>query len=101
VTLNKICALVAFGLELVDLLFFALRLLKSKKNDDFDKSAFEKNFLIKLIVIYVCVIIIPGICFFMDFGRVGNITLCGCAVLGLELANRDILNVGKCKETVN
>jgi len=91
-TLNKICALVAFGLEVLDLITFLIRL---KKAGPLNKEAYDKPFITKLIVIYACVVIIPAICIFMDFGTVGNIALCGCAVLGLELANRDLLTIGK------
>lgn len=89
---NRICALVALGLEVLDLISFLIRL---KKNGALNKEAFDRSFVVKLIIIYVSVLIIPLICLFMDFGRTGNIALCGCAVLGLELANKDLLATGK------
>lgn len=92
---NIICAIIALGLEVIDVISFLIRL---KKKGSISKESFDRSFIVKLIIIYISVLVIPLICFFMDFGRTGNIVLCGCAVLGLELANKDLLAAGNTEE---
>lgn len=88
VPLNKIFAVAAYVLELLDFVWFLIRI---KKQGLKSKDLFTKSLIAKIVVIYLCVLVLPAICFFINLGLMGDIALCGCAVLGMEMSNKDLL----------
>lgn len=85
---NKLISIIAFGIIVLDMIWFAIRVVKQGIKIDIKK---EKNFLIKEISIYACAIMILLIIWILGFGTVGNFVLCGCSILSVELANREML----------
>ena len=39
----------------------------------------------------MCAVLIPLLCIFIEFGKIGDFVLCASSLLGLELINRDLL----------
>lgn len=87
-SINIICAISAYVLEVLDLIWFFIR---GKKNGFVDRKEFSISSIIKICLIYICVVTIPVLCFFIDFGIAGNVAICACSVLGMEIANKGFL----------
>ncbi|MCR4742493.1 MAG: hypothetical protein K5866_06465 [Treponema sp.] len=88
ITFSRICAFAAILLEALDLVFFLIRL---KKRGIIDKSNFTRAYKFRIVLIYLCAILIPILCLFIEFGKIGDFVLCASSVMGLELINRDLL----------
>lgn len=87
---NRVLSIISAALVVLDMIWFAVR---TKKYGIKTEVKENKNFLIKEISIYVCSILIIAIIFLMEFGMIGDIALCGCSVMGVELANRELLDI--------
>ena len=88
ITFSRICAFVAIILEAFDLIFFLIRI---KKRGIIDKSNFTRAYKFRIVLIYMCAVLIPLLCIFIEFGKIGDFVLCASSLLGLELINRDLL----------
>ena len=88
---NRIFALVAVFLVLVDFVWFFIR---GKKNGFISSSdRADKKYLIKIIGIYVLSAGIITLAFFREFGTIGDLVFCGCGELRIDLANRQLLGI--------
>lgn len=88
---NRIIAIIAVFLVLVDFVWFFIR---GKKNGFISSSDLaDKKYPIKIIGIYVLSAGIIALAFFREFGTIGDLVFCGCGVLGFELANRQLLGI--------
>lgn len=88
---NQIAALIAVFLVLLDFGWFFIR---GKKNGFIERSVFKnKKYLFKVCGIYFLSAVIIALAFFMEFGKIGDLIFCGCGVLGVELANRQLLGI--------
>lgn len=87
---SRIMVFISLGIIILDMIWFVVRV---KKYGIKEEIKGDKNFILKEISIYACTLLILGIVFFLSFGMTGNIVLCGCSVLGVELANRELLNI--------
>ena len=85
---NRIIALIAAGIMILDMLWFVFRVKKYGTKEEIKSN---KSFITKEISIYVCTVLILVIVCFLEFGLIGNLALCGCSILGVELANRELL----------
>ena len=83
--LNRMIALVAVFFVLVDFIWFFVR---GKKN-----GVSTKKTILKVTGIYILSFGIIAIAFFREFGGIGDVVFCGCGVLGVELANRQLLGI--------
>lgn len=86
---NKVLSIISLVLVIFDMIWFAVRVKKCGIKPEIKGN---KNFLIKEVSIYVCSLLIIAIIFLMEFGMIGDIALCGCSVMGIELANRELLD---------
>ena len=87
-TLHRIINFTTLLLLVLDLIWFSIRLVKNGK----PHLPEEKGFLIRIICIYISSLAIITMCFFIDFGTMGNIALNGSGLLGTESANRQLFN---------
>lgn len=85
---NRVIVIIAFALVLIDMIWFVIRAVK---NGFDDKSNWNKSFIIKEVLIYLCAVGIIVLNIFMEFGTLGDAVLCGCGVLAVEIANKELL----------
>lgn len=85
---NRIVVIVAFALIIIDLIWFAIRVVK---NGFDDKNNWNGSFILREVLIYLCAIGIIVLNIFMEFGTLGDVVLCGCGVLAVEIANKELL----------
>lgn len=89
--LNRMIALVGVFFVLVDFIWFFVR---GKKNGFIEKNGVStKKTILKVTGIYILSFGIIAIAFFREFGGIGDVVFCGCGVLGVELANRQLLGI--------
>ena len=89
--LNRMIALVAVFFAIIDFIWFFVR---GKKNGFVDKNEVSsKKTVIKVTGIYILSFGIIVLAFFREFGGIGDVVFCGCGVLGVELANRQLLGI--------
>lgn len=79
---------ISIAAVLIDVIWFLLRV---KKNGWGDKSEWNKSFFTRVISIYVVALVIIGLSFFITFGNLSDVILNACAVLGIEIANKELL----------
>lgn len=85
---NRIVVIVAFALIIIDMVWFVIRAVK---NGFDDKSNWNRTFILREVFIYLCAIGIIVLNIFMEFGTLGDVVLCGCGVLAVEIANKELL----------
>ena len=69
-------------------------LVRGKKNGFANKKeTSKKKTILKVTGIYILSFGIIAIAFFREFGGIGDVVFCGCGVLGVELANRQLLGI--------
>ena len=84
-------ALIAVFLIIIDFICFFVR---GKKNGFIEKNEVStKKTILKVTGIYILSFGIIALAFFREFGGVGDVVFCGCGVLGVELANRQLLGI--------
>lgn len=84
-------ALVAVFFVIIDFIWFFVR---GKKNGFADKSKFSsKKTVLKVTGIYILSFGVITLAFFREFGGLCDVVFCGCGVLGVELANRQLLGI--------
>ena len=89
--LNRMIALIAVFLIIIDFIWFFVR---GKKNGFANKKETStKKTILKVTGIYILSFGIIAIAFFREFGGIGDVVFCGCGVLGVELANRQLLGI--------
>ena len=89
--LNRLIALIAVFLIIIDFIWFFVR---GKKNGFANKKETStKKTILKVTGIYILSFGIIAIAFFREFGGIGDVVFCGCGVLGVELANRQLLGI--------
>lgn len=86
--LNRIISLIYVGLIVIDFIWFAVRAVKNGLAGKESLSAKNILFCILGYIFSVGVIILS---WFRDFGLFGNIIFTGCALLAVELENRQLL----------
>ena len=87
-TLHRIISILAVILLVIDMIWFAVRMIRYKADENKKALIPEKGFLVREILIYVSSAAISVFCFFIDFGLMGNAVLNACAVIATEIANR-------------
>lgn len=85
---HRVINFIAIAAIVVDIIWFVLRV---KKDGWGDKSDWNKSFLAKVISIYIVALMIVGLSFFITFGNLSDVVLNACAVLGIEIANKELL----------
>lgn len=85
---NRIIVLVAAGLILLDIIWL---LIRGKKNGFVEKDQFSKVMVLRIVSGYTMALCLILILWFREFGMIGDIVLCGCSVLGVEIENRLLL----------
>ena len=85
--INYICLLIAEILILLDIIWFLIRFFKNRPS----REKFTRFYIIRLTAIYLCVICLPFLTIIVDTGLTGNIIISLCAVIALEITNKDIL----------
>ncbi len=85
---NRVVVCISVLLMFLDMIWFVFRLKKRGVNSE---RKGNKSFWIKEISIYSCAILLIAIIWIIEFGMIGNIILCGCSVLSVEMANKEIL----------
>lgn len=89
--LNRMIALVSVFFVIIDFIWFFVR---GKKNGFVDKNEVSsKKTVTKVTGIYILSFGIIVLAFFREFGGIGDVVFCGCGVLGVELANRQLLGI--------
>lgn len=89
--LNRMIALAAVFFVIIDFIWFFVR---GKKNGFADRNEIStKKTIPKVIGIYILSFGIIALAFFREFGGIGDVVFCGCGVLGVELANRQLLGI--------
>ena len=89
--LNRMIALIAVFLIIIDFIWFFVR---GKKNGFANKKETStKKTILKVTGIYILSFGIIALAFFREFGGIGDVVFCGCGVLGVELANRQLLGI--------
>ena len=88
-TIHRIINLCALGLVVLDMLWLVIRLVRNGKPN----LPEEKGFLVRLVSIYLSSAAIVALCFFIDFGTMANVVINACSVLGIEIANRQLLGI--------
>ena len=89
--LNRMIALIAVFLIIIDFIWFFVR---GKKNGFANiKETSTKKTILKVTGIYILSFGIIALAFFREFGGIGDVVFCGCGVLGVELANRQLLGI--------
>lgn len=87
---NRIVTLVALGLVVLDMIWF---LIRGIKNGFVDKEILTRAFVIKSIVVYIFALAIIVITWIREYGILGDIVICGCGVLAVEIKNRQMLGI--------
>lgn len=86
--LHRIINLVAVIAVIADVLWFILR---GKKNGFGNKDEWTRGFIVKIVCIYAASLVIIILDWFLIFGTLSDVILNGCAVLGIEIANEELL----------
>lgn len=81
-------SIVAYGLQILDLLWLFIR---AKKVGFRNKSELSTGFIVKHVLIYLFAIAIVTLCIFIRYSLISQIALCGCAVLAFEICSKDFL----------
>lgn len=86
--INRIMVIIAAILVVFDVIWF---LIRGKKGGFADKESLNRGLIARIIAIYVFGIVLIGLIWFVEFGPLADVVLCGCGVFGIEIANKDLL----------
>lgn len=87
---NRIIILIAAALMILDIIWFVIRGVKNGFNGVAQRT---KAMLIGIFAGYIAAVAMLVIFWFREFGIFSDIILCGCAVLAVELENRQLLGI--------
>lgn len=85
---NRIIVLIAAGLVVLDVIWLFIR---GKKNGFTGKEEFSRVMLIRIISGFLMSVCLLVVLWFREFGMIGDIVLCGCAVLSVEVESKLLL----------